>query len=142
MSVFDAKSKVVARVSWDGSERGKAFKRQSDGNYAMVSESDSVLATLERMGQFTTFLKALEATKLDTFLTRPNDPKYQGIDPAYFAKPPPPAADLQFPSWFGFKFNRTALPPPPPPPPPPSIPKGVPTKGPYTVCPDAHKPLL
>lgn len=133
VSVFDSKGDIVARVSWDGSERGTAFKRKGDGTYAMVSESDNVLVTLEKMGQFKTFLKALDTTRLDKYLVKKRDPEYEGIDPAYFANPPPAQVDLQFPSWFGFQFNRSALPPPPPPPPPPAIPKGVPSKGPYTV---------
>lgn len=132
VSLLNAAGEVAANVSWDALQQGEVIKLFPDGNYRVLEESGDVIATLEALGNYTIFLQALEKLKLTEQLMAETDPDYDGVQ--FPEPPPPPPLDPQFPAWFGFSVNRSALPPPPPPPPPPPLPKeGVPKLGPYTL---------
>ncbi|GMH33035.1 hypothetical protein BSKO_00869 [Bryopsis sp. KO-2023] len=133
IALFDAEGNLSARVAWERSEQGTAFRRWSNGDFSVISEAENVVDTLFNVGQFSTFLMALHATGLTDKLMGERDPKYKDIDLSAYIPPPPPPPELQFPSWFGYELNRSAIPPPPPPPPRPPVVVGVPELGPYTL---------
>lgn len=130
VNVRNKNGELVARMSWDASKKGTCFRRRNDGTYATVSESSNILEILEEMGQYSVFLRALNALGLDEKIMGSFNPEYKGTKAEYLTSTDE-HFQPHFPYWFGYEADRSDLPATPPPAL--KVVQGFPELGPYTV---------
>uniref|UniRef100_A0A383WQB5 FAS1 domain-containing protein n=1 Tax=Tetradesmus obliquus TaxID=3088 RepID=A0A383WQB5_TETOB len=130
VTLSDYNGAPVSAMSWTNATEGTEVMVTPDGSAAVrVPGNQNVIEVLRSLGDYQTFVLALQAAGLDQALIAASDPNYTG------PKLPEQQYVIDLPWWFAGAQAAGAAPPPPPPPAAPQAPPpvGVPASGPYTI---------